>query len=171
MAFGTTAALVGMGLATAGSQVANSIIQSKAAKKASGIQQQSAQEANRFMERMWGQSQQFHSPYLGAGGGAASLLGQLMTPGGYRPPTAQQPITPSPVPTSGGAPMGRFPRIGVGPGAPPLMGGAMLTPWTQPMPPLVANTAAPWMGAGPQSPRQTPMRGGGSPMLGSMMLA
>lgn len=100
---GTTAALIGMAVASGGSKIAGSVIEGRASKKAANVQQQAAKQAQDYYNKVWGGFQQQVQPYLDVGRNATNLLGSLMTPRG--------------------GPMA--PQLSMPYGAPPRMGPAM----------------------------------------------
>lgn len=89
----TTAALIGMAIASAGSKAVESGIQAHQAGKAVKAQQSSIQQALNLQQQMWGQQQQYQKPYLDAGNNAVGLLGSLMRPAGS--PGAYNPTMPT----------------------------------------------------------------------------
>lgn len=124
---GTTTALIVAAAASAGSKVASAAISGRAAGKAAKTQERSAQEANRFLRDMWGQSQELHRPYMQAGGQAANLLGQVMQPIGGQTPIGRPP---APIPQMPGTgPAQAVPRQP--PMRQPPMAGASM-PWLPP---------------------------------------
>lgn len=80
---GTTAALIGMGIASTAGGVANAAIQSRAASNAAKIQNQAMQRSAALNQMMWGQQRKAYQPFINLGTGAAGLLGKLMMPAGF----------------------------------------------------------------------------------------
>jgi hypothetical protein len=124
---GTTAALIGLTAATAGSKVAEAAMGAHAAGKAAKTQSAAVDKSMDLQRQIWGQQQQMQQPYLHAGSNSMNLLGSLMTPqgmpGAYRPPPG---MGSSGYPNPNG-PMTRPPMsFGMPPpgaGGPPPMGG------------------------------------------------
>lgn len=130
---GTTAALLGIGLASAAGSAASGIIGSSAASKAAqgqsdaalqaaNLQHQDAQAALKFQEQQYQDSIARMQPWLRTGAGATNTLDYLM---GMSPSFLDQvtPSTPSQQPATGlpqiASPGGQVPRVGI----PQLPGG------------------------------------------------
>lgn len=81
MAGFSTAALIGLGAMSAGSQVAGAMIGSRAAKGAAKTQAAAADRAMGVGRRVYDDQQALMAPYVNVGRSAVGTLGRLMTPG------------------------------------------------------------------------------------------
>lgn len=152
---GTTAALIGMAIASAGAKTVSSVVEAKAANKAVKTQVAATNAVQAKQDSIYADYQKQMAPYLQSGQQSMSLLSSLMlppgAPGSYQSQQQQQPPRPS---MAGGPPQG---MPGMGPGGPPPMGGPggggpppqmqqrpQMNPWAMP----------------PQGPQGPPPQGG-----------
>jgi hypothetical protein len=118
---GTTAALIGMAIASAAGSTAKAVIDSKASSKAAATQVAATKTVQQKQDQLYADYQAQMQPYLNTGKSAVNLLGSLMqvpgTPGAYSPAGAAPPNIQRPLAARSG---------GAGPGA--SVGGRM-NPW------------------------------------------
>lgn len=147
---GTTAALIGMAAASAGSKVASSVIESKASNKTAKTQVAATKQVQQRQDDMWADYNKQMSPYLESGRNSMNLLGSLMLPSGTAGSYQPRPQVPA------GPPQGP-PQ---GPGRAILRGGAPtgpppnFNPWGRPSgPPMPPPPQGP---GGRPDPRMSP---------------
>lgn len=122
---GTTAAILTAAGIAAGSQVASSVIGSKAAKSAAQQQQASANTALQYANQAYNQQMQAQAPYYNQGTAAFNTLSRLLTPPSgakYAAPALAMPNYLTPYSYTGG-PAGTMatPRTVTSPLAPYMM--------------------------------------------------
>ena len=79
---------VGLGIGVLGAQLVKGVVQSKAAKKAAGVQTAAAEDVKNINRGVYQQQMQGMEPYAALGRSSANTLGRLMSPGvGYSPQT------------------------------------------------------------------------------------
>lgn len=132
-----TAALIGIGLASAGAKAAGAAIQSHAANKAGKAQEEGAKKAAEAVGRTYADQMRLMDPYAALGRQNANTLGRLMQPGvAYSPGMqARDARAFQAAPQQWTDPTALAPNVAVPRGAPgpqPFMPFAQAPPWMRP---------------------------------------
>lgn len=98
---GTAAALITAAVVGAGTQVASSVIGSKAAKGAAATQQAATDRAIGYAQDAYQYQQSLMSPYLAAGNQANAMMSRLLGPPGGARYASAGPAMPAPMPSYG----------------------------------------------------------------------
>jgi hypothetical protein len=153
---GTTAALIGLIAAKAGSDIVSAKMQSNASKKAAATQNVAVDKSLAMNDKMYAEQKALQEPYLAAGRNAMGTFADLMGP--MKMPTQPLPwdnrprptVAPPQGPQMGFGGMVPQPGSGLMPGGPPPMpGGAprgpAMMPGAPPMRPSRPIPVNPWM--------------------------